>query len=116
MDDIIGKLGELLSDEESVQQLTELAQMMMSGDEEGSGEGSEETSNGEGMHDLGAVMKIAGLAGALSQKDKNAELLLALKPHLSEERQKKVDKAVKLLKLIAIWNMAKENGLLSDLL
>ena len=61
-------------------------------------------------------MKIAGLAGALSQKDKNAELLLALKPHLSEERQKKVDKAVKLLKLIAIWNMAKENGLLSDLL
>ena len=40
MDDIIGKLGELLSDEESVQQLTELAQMMMSGDEEGSGEGS----------------------------------------------------------------------------
>lgn len=108
----MSKLGELLSDEESIKQLTELAQMMMSGDTEGGGDGEA----AEGMPDLGAVMKLSGLVGAISQKDRNAELLLALKPHLSEERQKKVDKAVKLLKLIAVFNMAKENGLLSDLL
>lgn len=108
----MSKLGELLSDEESVKQLTELAQMVMSGDTEGGGDGEA----AEGMPDLGAVMKLSGLVGAISQKDRNAELLLALKPHLSEERQKKVDKAVKLLKLIAVFNMAKENGLLSDLL
>ena len=43
------------------------------------------------------------------------ELLLALKPHLKEEKQKKVDKAVKILKLIAVWNIAKESGMLEDL-
>jgi hypothetical protein len=54
--------------------------------------------------------------GAFSQSDKNSELLLALKPHLSAERQQKVDKAIKLLKLIAVWNMAKESGLLDNII
>ena len=111
MDDIMGKLGELLSDEESVKQLAELAQMLMS---EGGGEGEAE---GEApAPDLGAIMKLSGLMGAFSQSDRNAELLLALKPHLSAERQKRVDKAIKLLKLIAVWNIAKESGLLNDIL
>lgn len=111
MDDLMGKLGELLSDEESVKQLTELAQMLMSES------GGERDSPAEGSApDLGAVMKLSGLMGAFSQNDRNAELLLALKPHLSEERRKKVDKAIKLLRLIAVWNIAKESGLLDDFL
>ena len=40
MDDTIAKIGELLSDEESVKQLSELAQMFMSGGSE-SGESEE---------------------------------------------------------------------------
>ena len=56
------------------------------------------------------------MLSSISEKDKNAELLLALRPHLKEEKQKRVDKAIKLLKIIAIWNMAKENGLLNDIL
>lgn len=120
MEDIMGKLGELLSDEESVRQLSELAQMLMSENSGSEGSGNEkEPGEGEsreaGIPDLGALMKLTGLFGALSQTDKNTELLLALKPHLSEERQKKVDKAIKLLKLIAVWNMAKESGLLNEL-
>ena len=111
MDDVMGKLGELLSDEESVKQIAELAQMLMS---EGEGNGG---ADGEAQApDLGAIMKLSGLMGAFSQSDRNTELLLALKPHLSAERQKKVDKAVKLLKLIAVWNIAKESGLLNDIL
>ena len=42
--------------------------------------------------------------------------LLALKPHLREERQKKVEKAVKMLKLLSIWSMLKESGMLKDFL
>lgn len=114
----MGKLGELLSDEESVRQLSELAQMLTA--ESGEGDGST-PENGEadesaGASDLGALVKLSGLFGAMSQTDKNAELLMALRPHLSPERQKKVDKAIKLLKLIAVWNMAKDSGLLNDLL
>ncbi len=113
MDDLMEKLSGILSDKESVQQLSELAQMFMSGQDETSEGGGEESS---GMPDLSAVMKLGSLAGALSANDPKAELLLALKPHLGEERRRKVDKAVKLLRLIALWKLAKENGLLSDIL
>ena len=65
--------------------------------------------------DLSSIFKLTGLKSAFSQRDKNSELLLALKPHLKEEKQKKVDKAVKILKLIAVWNIAKESGMLEDL-
>lgn len=117
MDDIMGKIGDLLSDEESVKQLSELAQMIMS--ENGNDarqETGESQENGGDFPDLGSIMKLTGLLGSVSQQDKNTELLLALKPHLKEEKQKKVDKAIKLLKVIALWNVAKESGLLQDLL
>ena len=47
---------------------------------------------------------------------KDAELQLALKPHLKEERQKKVDKAVKILKLLSIWSVLRDSGMLKDFL
>lgn len=115
MDDIMEKLGELLSDEESVKEIVELAKMMTS--EEAVENGAEsENKNTEGAFDIGSLTKLTSLIGAASQKDKNAELLLALKPHLKEEKRERVDKALKLLKLIAVWNMAKESGLLNDIL
>lgn len=121
MDDVMGKIGELLSDEESVKQLSELAQMLMSdGSDAGGKEGENCTSGGQQQEgsgfDIGSIMKLTGLLGSVSQNDKNTELLLALRPHLKEEKQKRVDKAVKLLKLIAVWNVAKDSGLLNDLI
>ncbi len=113
MEDIAGKLTDLLSDEESVRQLSELAGMLMNGGE-APAEGSENNSNG--LPDMGTIMKLSGLAGSLSQNDKNAGLILALKPHLSPERQKRADKAVKILKLLALWSAAKDSGLLKDIL
>ncbi|MBO7394856.1 MAG: hypothetical protein J6U16_01900 [Ruminococcus sp.] len=120
MDDVMDKVSGLLSDEESVQQLSELAKMFMS--EAGESSADEPTSDGEesstdsgGMPDIETILKLTSLAGAFTQSDKNADLLLALKPHLGEEKQKRVDRAVKLLKLIAVWNMAKESGLLNNI-
>ena len=114
------KIGELLSDEESVRQLSELAQMFMSdvgSPEEKNGdsvsEGNQQESSGL---DISSIMKLTGLLGSFSQSDKNTELLMALRPHLKPEKQKRVDKAVKLLKLIAVWNIAKESGLLNDMI
>ena len=125
MDDVMDKVSGLLSDEESVQQLSELAKMFMSEVNDGSDTASgEPASDGEdggssdsgGMPDIETILKLTSLAGAFTQSDKNADLLLALKPHLGEEKQKRVDKAVKLLKLIAVWNMAKESGLLNNII
>ncbi|MDO4863904.1 MAG: hypothetical protein Q4A05_07025 [Ruminococcus sp.] len=129
MDDVMDKVSGLLSDEESVRQLSELAKMFMSDVGEGStdtedGSSAESGSSAEdstgsdtgGMPDIETILKLTSLAGAFTQSDKNADLLLALKPHLGEEKQKRVDRAVKLLKLIAVWNMAKESGLLKDIM
>ena len=123
----MGKIGELLSDEESVKQLSEIAKMFMSDSDSdepsdssdenlSDNEETDDSERDEGGFDFGSLMKLTGLMGAFSQTDKNSELLLALKPHLKEDKQKKVDKAVKLLKLIAVWNIAKESGLLNDIL
>ena len=119
------KISGLLSDEESVRQLSELAKMFMSESGEKAPEGeSAETSESPdssdgggagGMPDIDTLLKLTSLAGAFTQNDRNTELLMALKPHLGEEKQKKVDKAVKLLRLIAVWNIAKESGLLKDM-
>ena len=115
------KMQSLLSDPESMQQLQELAQMLQadSGQEstetESAPTATEQTdaaASGGGL-DLGALMKVSQLMGS---EDSDAALLLALKPHLREERQKKVEKAVKMLKLLSIWSMLKESGMLKDFL
>lgn len=123
MDDIMDKISGLLSDEESVRQLSELARMFMSDTEENSEDipnedssSNEENTDTGSMPDIETLLKLTSLAGAFTQKDKNADLLMALKPHLSDEKQRRVDRAVKLLKLIAVWNMAKESGLLKDMI
>ena len=69
------------------------------------------SSSGLGI-DLSTIMKIQGIMQNIKQ-DKNAELLIALKPLLNNHRQEKVDKAVKLLKLWAVYSIAKEQGLLN---
>ncbi len=119
MDDMMSKIGELLGDEESMQQLRELSEMFGKSDF-----GSDDTSNNGGGtsdqsapafdFDIGKIMKISQLMQGTSD-DANTQLLLALKPHLSEERQAKIDKAIKLLKLSALWTVLKDSGILNDL-
>ena len=115
------KMQSLLSDPESMQQLQELAQMLQpdTGEKEAgetppadTAESGEESSSG---FDFGALMKVSQLMGSAGE-DPDAALLLALKPHLRAERQKKVEKAVKLLKLLSMWTLLKESGMLKDLL
>ena len=68
--------------------------------------------NGDFPFDIGMLMQIGGLLRSANLNDKNADLILALKPHLSPERRERADKALKLLKLMALWAVVKESGLL----
>lgn len=137
MDDLMEKLQAVLSDEESMNQIKQLAGMLGAGDDDGgdapdfsslfgSMMGGNDTTSGaknasesgeksESPFDIGKIMQLLSLASTATAKDKNTELLLALKPHLSEEKQPKIDKAVKLLKLLAIWSVVKESGVLDNL-
>ncbi|MDE6797576.1 MAG: hypothetical protein K2J36_06155 [Ruminococcus sp.] len=127
MEDTMEKIGKILSDEESVRQLTELAQILMNDNKNNNNnnnnsngsndcDNNNSINNNGNMPDIAKMMQLTELMGNFSQNDKNTELLMALKPHLKEERQIKVDKAVKMLKLMTVWNTAKESGLLNDII
>ena len=115
MDDLSGRLQSLLSDPESLRELSELADMLkQSGGGEPEGDGQPDDADGTEMPDLTKLLAAGQLLSA-AQQDENTALLLALKPHLSEARQKKVGRAVQMLRL---WNAAsvlRENGLLGEL-
>ena len=136
MDDLMGKIQEVLSDEESMKQLSELAASLFpSSEQNGMGiqwkeyrhmgttffeaeanEDKEDDSSKQGIDfDLSKLLMIGQVMSSVSN-DKNTELLLALRPLLKEERQEKVDKAVKILKLLAVWSVLKDSGILSDIL
>jgi hypothetical protein len=132
--EMMDKINSILSDEESMKQLKELADMFM-GDNATNTENTENTDdtagststenaesanndeNGEnsgGGFDFAMIFKIMELMNKTNEDD-NTKLLLALKPFLSEERQKKTDKAVKMLKMLAIYNVLKESGMLNNI-
>lgn len=123
------KISKILSDEESVRQLTELAQILMNENNNNSNNknnnndsnncnsnNNNNNNSNNNVPDIAKMMQLTELMGNISQNDRNTELLLALKPHLKEERQIKVDKAIKMLKLMTVWNTAKESGLLNEII
>lgn len=66
--------------------------------------------------DIEAIMKLGEMMSAMNNtNDKNTQLLLALKPHLRPENRKKVDNALKLMKIIGILPLIKESGIMDGL-
>lgn len=132
MEDMGEKIRSILSDEESMKQISELAEMLSAGMESsstdspsgapdlssllsgltGGGTGSNSSS---GDIDISKMMQLMSAVSGASADDKNTALIAALKPYLSENKQKKADKAIKLLKVLAIFSALKEQGLLDDL-
>lgn len=117
MDDLFGKMQSVLSDPESMKQLQELAALM--GDNEATddkGQTSQhEQSSTDMSFDIGKLIELSSLMNS-TKNDEDAALLIALKPHLREERQHKVDKAVKLLNMLSVWKTLKDTGILKDFL
>lgn len=120
----MNRINDILKDEESLRQLSELAEMIRSGEFTGDGVEGEcpkakdvkSSVNSEDMPDMEMMLKISSLAGAMNSNDKNTELLMALRPHLSPDGQQRLDRAVKILKLISVYEMAKESGILNNFL
>ncbi len=110
MDELSEKINSILSDPESLKGLKEMAENLF-------GEEKREQvikPEADGI-DIASLMSVIGKLKE-SGKTENERLLLALKPHLSSERQKKVDTAVKILKLLELAPFIKESGLLGGIL
>ena len=115
MDDIAGKISELLSSSDGMDKIKTLAENLF-GDETKTEANPKPADESVGFSlpdgfDIGKIMSIASLLGQ-QKNDRRSNLLLALKPHLSEERRERVDKAVKFLKIATLLPVLKEQGLL----
>ncbi len=66
------------------------------------------------MGNIEGLMKLTRLLSG-NQTDNRIELLKALKPHLSANRKKRVDKAISILKIATLLPVLREEGLLENL-
>ena len=116
MDDLMQKLQSVLNDKESMQQIQELASMLTSGNGDSPAESAPAPSAASGDEtlpfDIGKLMQLSSMMSQAGKPDKNIALLQALRPLLREENQVKVDRIVKLFRLISLWPVLKESGLL----
>lgn len=102
MDDLQEKLSSILSDTESMNRIREMAGQLL-------GEEKKEPEITDGI-DIAKVMGILGKMKSMGNSDRE-KLLLALRPHLKEERRKRLDAAVRILKLIEIAPLLKDSGI-----
>ena len=115
MDELNQKLTEILNDPESMNRVREMAESLLS-DNTKKDEPTEQSlfGNLDGAQ-LGNIMSIVS---KLNQKNDDARtnLLMALKPHLSEHKREKVDTAIKILRLLELLPLLKESGILGKIL
>ncbi len=115
MDDISQKISSILNDPESFETIKNIADSLM-GDGAAQYEPTKQSGDfsqlfGElSTEQMGSIMRVMG---ALNSKtgDNRTALLLALKPHLSQMRRDRVDKAVKLLKIASVMPLVTESGI-----
>ena len=137
-DDLMAKLNDVLNDEESMKQIKELAGALSAESGSGNADGSldisrllgmndngneakeqntNDNSNPLGNQDISKLMQVKSIMEQSTKDDKNIALLLALKPHLKDEKQAKVDSLIKIFKLLKLLPLLRESGILGgDLL
>lgn len=118
MDNMNDMLSSVLGDPESLRQIQELADMLKDETENSSRNNNTDAGSESGSSDgfdPAMLMSIMGAVSAAGGDDKNRSLILALKPYLSSERQARADKAVKFLKMYAVFNELKKSGMLNNL-
>ncbi len=118
MDDLSEMLAGILNNPESLEQVRQMAENLMGGNEEKPEKGSDPDISsllGDGGLDIAQMGTVMNILSQLKSRgnDSRAQLLLALKPHLSPPKREKVDTAVKLLKIIDILPLLKDSGILN---
>lgn len=115
MDDITGKIGQLLSDPQAMEQIMSLTSLLSpSNDDKPAPQPSEPSKPSKSLlpslsdDTMKTVMKVLPLLSDIKQDDDTTRLLNALRPFLCEERCKKLDEAQKILQLIKILPVIKQ--------
>ncbi len=128
MDDMAGKISELLSDPKGMEKIKAMANALFGESEDLNQSTVGQSKSQSAIEEQSALsnfslpddfdpVKLISIFSALKSNnaDKRTTLLLALKPHLSYERQERVDKAVKLLKMAALLPVLRQQGILDEI-
>lgn len=134
MDDLSAAIRDLLQDPQSMAQIQNLAQSLGLNDaaqaqpssppnNTGSSNALQtllpaitQTQNAQSDPMISMLMRAAPLLSAANQEDDATRLLAALRPLLGEARQKKLDEASRILKLLHLLPLLRESGLLQNIL
>lgn len=118
MDDLAGKLSEILNNPEIMQQVQGLTGLLgQPQPEEGEySQPQQEKESSKSSFPSGdttqMLLKLAPIISSINTDDKYTRFLQALRPLLHEPRQKKLDEAYKILQLIKILPILKNQGLI----
>ena len=110
MDDLSQKLAGILNNPEALENLKNMADSILSGDNSSNGGGSSPPQGFPDMEQLSNIMAIMSKLNG-SQDNDRTRLINALKPYLSEKRQAKAENAIKILKIMELWPLIKESGM-----
>lgn len=121
MDELTEKITQILNDPDGMDMVKSLAGSLLGG--QNAPQAGEEKPTGGALSlpdsgglsldpkQLGMIMKVMNSLKSNDADDDRIRLLTALRPHLSPERQKKTDTAVKMLKLLKLLPLIKDSGL-----
>lgn len=123
MEDLAGKIADLLNDPNIMQQVQSLSGLLGDNHEKKSNSSSDEKNednpekkdsvfSGLSPEMISTIMKLAPLMSSINTKDKYTDLLCALRPLLGPPRQKKLDEASKFLQLLKFLPILKQQGIL----
>lgn len=123
MDDLTGKINQLLSDPEAMEQIMSLKNMLVPENSPSKTPSppppKEEPKSNNSiiptsfLQDdiMKSIMKIVPLLSDIKKDDDTTKLLKALRPFLSKERRLKLDEAMKMLQVIKILPVIKRLNL-----
>lgn len=106
MADLTEQLSSLLSDPEGMQRLKTMAEGLLGNSEKV----AEPQPENEPLINPAALSQMAKIMSKRTE-DSREQLLKALRPHLSPEKQKRVDSAIKMLRLLDLAPMLSGLGL-----
>ena len=123
MDDLAGKLTELLNDPQTMEKIKGLSGLLGQSSSEAAQPSHPAAPQQPAVSDTSAfpadmmqtMLKLAPLVSTLKQEDDSTRLLHALRPLLGEKRQKRLDESVRMMQMMRILPLLKSSGILSNL-
>ncbi len=118
MDDLAGKLNDILNSPEGMKQVQELAGMLGLGGQSAPPPPAPvlPALSGVSPDMVNAMVQLAPMMNSLQQEDDTTRLLQALRPLLSEARRQRVDRAIQMVRMLRLLPMLQESGMFSSLL